>query len=77
MVEGNEWKTAFRYRYSLFKFRVMFMGLINAPVIFQAMTNYILHDLLDNKILVYIDNIFIYTEIIEEYNQLILDILEY
>ena len=32
------------------------------------MINYILHNLLDNGVLVYINDIFIYTEIIEEYN---------
>ena len=51
------------------------MGLINAPTTFQII-NHILHDLLDNEVLVYIDNIFIYTETIEEYNRLILDILK-
>ena len=40
------------------------------------MINYILHDSLDNKVLVYIGNIYIYTEIIKEYDRLILDILE-
>ena len=34
MAEGEKWKTAFRYRYGLFKFRVIPMGLINAPAIF-------------------------------------------
>ena len=38
--------------------------------------NYILYDLLDNGVLVYINDIFIYTETIKEYNRLILDILE-
>ena len=52
------------------------MGLINIPITFQAIINHILHNLLDNKILVYINNIFIYTEIIKEYNRLILDILK-
>ena len=52
------------------------IGLINTPIIFQIIINHILHDLLNNKILVYIDNILIYTKTIEEYNRLILDILE-
>ena len=34
MTEGEEWKTAFHCRYGLFKFRVIPMGLINAPAIF-------------------------------------------
>ena len=40
------------------------------------MINHILYDLLDNGVLVYINNIFIYTETIEEYDRLVLDIFE-
>ena len=76
MAERKEWKTIFRYQYGLFEFRVIPMGFINTPITFQAIMNHILHDLLDNGVLVYIDNILIYTETIEEYNRLVLDILE-
>ena len=41
------------------------------------MINYIFHDLLDNRVLVYINNILIYTKIIEEYNRLVLDVFKY
>ena len=41
------------------------------------MINHILHDLLDNGVLMYIDDIFIYTETIKEHDRLILDVLEY
>ena len=52
------------------------MGLINTPITFQAIINHILHDLLDNGVLMYINNIFIYTKTIKEYDRLVLDILE-
>ena len=52
------------------------IGLINTPITFQVIINHILYDLLNNEILVYIDNIFIYIETIEEYDHLILDILK-
>ena len=52
------------------------MGLINAPITFQIIINHILHDLLNNGVLVYIDDILIYIKTIEEYNRLVLDILE-
>ena len=52
------------------------MGLINALITFQVIINHILHNLLDNGVLVYIDNILIYTKTIEEYNRLVLDILK-
>ena len=77
MAGGEKWKTAFRYQYGLFEFRVMPMGLINTPTTFQVIINHILHDLLNNGVLMYINNILIYTKTIEEYNRLILDILEH
>ena len=77
IAEKEEWKTVFQYRYGLFEFRVMPIGLINALTTFQIIINHIFHDLLDNGILVYINNIVIYTKTIEEYNRLILDVLEY
>ena len=52
------------------------IGLINTPTTFQIIINYILHDLLDNGVLVYINNILIYTKTIKEYNRLILDVLK-
>ena len=52
------------------------MGLINTPTTFQIIINHILHDLLDNKVLVYIDDILIYTKTIEEHDRLILDIFK-
>ena len=44
------------------------MGLINTLIIFQIIINYIFHDLLNNKVLIYINDILIYTKTIEEYN---------
>ena len=44
------------------------MGLINTPITFQAIINHILHDLLDNGVLVYINDILIYAETIEEHD---------
>ena len=44
------------------------MDLINTLITFQAIINHILHNLLNNKILVYINNIFIYIKTIKEYN---------
>ena len=68
MAEKEEWKTAFRYQYGLFEFRVIPMGFINTLITFQVIINYIFYDLLNKGILVYINNILIYTKTIEEYN---------
>ena len=76
MAEGKKWKTAFYYQYGLFEFRVIPIGLINTLITFQGIINHILYDLLNNRILIYINNILIYTKTIKEYNQLVLDILK-
>ena len=52
------------------------IGLINIPITFQVIINYILYDLLNYGVLIYINNILIYTKTIKEYNRLILDILK-
>ena len=60
--EGNEWKTAFRTRYGHFEYQVMPFGLSNAPASFQGYINKILAEKLDIFVIVYLDDIFIYTE---------------
>ena len=60
--EGNEWKTAFRTRYGHFEYQVMPFGLSNAPASFQGYINKILAEKLDIFVIVYLDDILIYTE---------------
>jgi hypothetical protein len=65
--EGDEWKAAFRTNRGLFEPLVMFFGLTNSPATFMTMMNDIFHDLImKGKIMVYIDDILIFTETIEE-----------
>jgi len=65
--EGDEWKTAFRTRYGHFEYKVMLFGLVNAPATFQAMMNIILREFLDHGVVVYLDDILIYSETEEEH----------
>ena len=60
--EGDEWKTAFQTRYGHFEYQVMPFGLSNAPTSFQGYINKILAEKLDIFIIVYLDDILIYTE---------------
>ena len=60
--EGDEWKTAFRTRYGLFEYKVMPFGLANAPTTFQNMINDIFKDMIDLGIIIYLDDILMYSE---------------
>src|SRR5947209_7012407 len=74
--EGDEWKTAFRTRYGHYEFMVMPFGLTNAPATFQAMMNDILREFLDQGVIVYIDDILIYSRDEQEYYALVEKVLQ-
>ncbi|QRW26231.1 Retrotransposable element Tf2 protein [Rhizoctonia solani] len=59
--EGNEWKTAFKTKYGLFEYLVMPFGLTNAPAAFQDMMNKIFRDLLDVYVIIYLDDILVFS----------------
>ena len=73
--EGDEWKTAFHTRYGSFEWCVMPFGLTNAPAAFQCLMNNVFLDLLDICILVYLDNILIYSDTLEEHRRHICECL--
>ncbi len=60
--EGDKWKIVFRTHYGHFKYQVMVFGLTNAPATFQDYINKILAKKLDIFIIVYLDDILIYTK---------------
>ena len=58
-------------RYGLYEYTVMPFGLTNAPSVFQRQINNILSEKIDRGVVVYIDDILIYTETEEEHIELV------
>jgi len=74
---GDEWKTAFRTNRGLFKPLVMFFGMTNSPATFQTMMNDIFRDLIVEGIMVvYLDDILIFTRTEEEHAKAIRWVLQ-
>ena len=73
---GDEWNTAFRTRYGHFEYTFMPFGLTNAPAVFQHMANDIFRDLLDICLIVYLDDLLIYSKTQEEHDSHVLLVLK-
>jgi len=74
--KGDEHKTAFRKRYGQYEYKVMPFGLAKAPATFQTMMNKILREFLDHRVVVYLDDILIYSENIDDNIKLVQKVLE-
>jgi len=55
---------------------VIHFGLYNTPVTFQSMINDVFRDMLDIGVIAYMDDILIYTEIVEEHLALVRQVME-
>ncbi|GJP37624.1 hypothetical protein CLOM_g22013, partial [Closterium sp. NIES-68] len=60
-------KTAFRTRYGSYEYTVMPFGLTNAPSTFQLKMNRVIWDLLDKCVIIYLDDILIYSTTREQH----------
>ena len=76
IANSNEWKTAFKTCYRSFEWSVMPFGLTNALAVFQWFINDIFSDLLDICVVIYLDDILIYSNNMSKYHQHVKEVLK-
>ena len=76
MSPGDEYKTAFRTRYGHYEFKVMSFGLCNAPATFQNLMNEVFKDMTDDFVVIYLDDILIFSKNVDEHTIHLREVLQ-
>ncbi len=76
VTEKDRHKTAFKTRYGHYEYNVMPMGLCNAPATFMRLMHEVFDDMLDQFVVIYLDDILIYSQTKQEHMLHLRQVLE-
>jgi hypothetical protein len=76
ILPSNIPKTTFITKYGLYEFTVMSFGLMNAPAYFMYLMNIVFMDYLDKFVVVFIDDILIYSRNEQEHEEHLRKVLQ-
>ena len=74
--EKHKWKTVFRTKYKNYEYFILLFKLTNTPTTFQAIINHILRRFIDQFVVVYLNDILIFSKILEEHKTYIHQVLQ-